>query len=60
MNITENIKEMIMSGASSIEIRKQAIKEGYKPLVVDGIQKVINGYTNLQEIDKKLLIFNNE
>ena len=51
---------MIMSGASSIEIRKQAIKEGYKPLVVDGIQKVINGYTNLQEIDKKLLIFNNE
>ena len=39
---------------------KQAIKEGYKPLVVDGIQKVINGYTNLQEIDKKLLIFNNE
>ena len=49
-----------MSGASSIEIRKQAIKEGYKPLVVDGIQKVINGYTNLQEIDKKLLIFNNE
>ena len=60
VNITENIKEMIMSGASSIEIRKQAIKEGYKPLVVDGIQKVINGYTNLQEIDKKLLIFNNE
>lgn len=59
LNITDTIKEMIMAGNSSIEIRKQAIKEGYRPLVIDGIQKVIDGYTNLQEIDKKLLIFNN-
>lgn len=60
MNITDDIKEMVMNGLSSIEIRKQAIKEGYRPLVIDGIQKVINGYTNLQEIDKKLIIFNND
>ncbi len=60
LNITEDIKEMIMAGKSSIEIRKKALEQQYRPLIVDGIQKVINGLTNLDELDKKLLIYNNE
>ena len=46
-----------MNGASSIEIRKQALKGKYKPLVVDGIRKVVEGITNLEELNRKLLIF---
>ncbi len=55
LNITDEIKTQIINGESSIEIRKEAIKEGYKPLVVDGIRKVIQGYTTIEELNKKLL-----
>ena len=58
LDITEELKEMIMSGKSSIEIRKKALEQNYKPLVIDGINKVISGLTNLDELDKKLLIYN--
>ena len=56
-HIFNDIKELVMNGASSIEIRKQALKGKYKPLVVDGIRKVIDGITNLEELNRKLLIF---
>ena len=49
---------MIMEGKSSIEIRRKALEQNYRPLVVDGINKVIQGITNLDEINKKLLIYN--
>lgn len=57
LNVTEKLQAEIMNGKSSIEIREQALKEGYKPLVVDGITKVIKGYTTLEELNKKLLIY---
>ena len=37
--------------------RNKAIENNYKPLVADGILKVINGVTNLDELNNKLLIF---
>lgn len=57
LDFTDEVKELIMNGKSSIEIRKKALEQNYKPLVIDGINKVIKGYTNLDEINKKLLIF---
>ena len=59
LNITDEIKELIVQGASTMEIRKKALEENYQPLIVDGIQKVVNGETNLIELNKKLLVFNN-
>ena len=58
LDITDELKEMIMEGKSSIEIRKKALEQDYRPLVVDGIHKVIQGITNLDEINRKLLIYN--
>ena len=58
LDITDELKEMIMEGKSSIEIRKKALEQNYRPLVVDGIHKVIQGYTNLDEVNRKLLIYN--
>ena len=55
LNVTDEIKTQIMNVESSIEIKKEAIKEGYKPLIVDGIRKVIQGDTTLEELNKKLL-----
>lgn len=57
LNITDEIKELIMEGKSSIEIRKVALQGDYKPLIFDGLKKVINGYTDLDELNRELLIF---
>ena len=57
LNITDEIKEAVMTGKSSIEIRKIALEQDYRPLLVDGIRKVVSGYTTLEELNKKLLIY---
>ena len=55
--ITDPIKELIVKDASTIEIREEAYKEGYKPMIIEGIKKVINGVTTLQELNSKLLFY---
>ncbi len=57
LDITDEIKELIVSGASSMAIRKKALEENYRPLIVDGINKVLRGETTLEELNKKLLFF---
>lgn len=57
LNVTDEIKMEIMNGKSSLEIRNKALEQGYKPLAVDGIHKVVQGYTTLEELNKKLLIY---
>lgn len=57
LNLTDEIKEEIMNGKSSIEVRKKALEGDYRPLIIDGINKVIQGYTTLSELNKKLLIY---
>lgn len=57
LDLTDEIKELIVNGASSIEIRNKALEGNYRPLIVDGINKVIKGYTTLDELNRKLLIF---
>lgn len=57
LNITDEIKEEIMNGKSSIEIKKKALEGDYKPLIIDGISKVIQGYTTFEELNRKLLIY---
>lgn len=55
--IADEIKELIMDGASSIAIRKAAMKKTYKPLLIDGINKVVEGITTLDEVNNKLVFF---
>ncbi len=55
--LDDKIKELISQDESTLKISEQALKNGHRPLLVDGIQKVIDGYTNLDEIDKKLHIY---
>ena len=57
LDIDDDIKELIMNGDSSIEIKKQALLGRYKPLCVDGINKVLEGITNLDELNRKILLF---
>lgn len=55
--INDQLKELIVDNRSTIEIKEEALKHGYRPLVVDGIQKVVDGITTLEELNKKLVIF---
>ena len=54
---TDKIKEMVINNASTLEIRDEAMKEGYKPLLVEGIKRVIDGTTTLNELNNKLLFY---
>ena len=56
MQINDELKELISNGESSVKIKKEALKYGYEPLEIDGIRKVINGLTNMPELNKKLLL----
>ena len=57
LDMSEAIKELVIKGESSLEIRKKAMEEGYKPLVIDGFNKILNGYTTLKELNSKLVIY---
>ncbi len=50
MPFTESIKEMVLNGASSAEIKRAAIKEGMKSLRMSGVTKVAEGVTTIEEI----------
>ena len=55
--IDDQIRELITNDTKKIKIKEEAIKGTYKPLVIDGINKVINGVTTLQELNKKLVLY---
>ena len=50
MEISEEIRRLIMRQANSNEIRIQAIKEGMVPMLEDGLVKAINGLTTIEEV----------
>ena len=57
LDVTEEIKELIVRGASTIEIKNKALEQNYRPLVIDGIRKIINGDTTLDELNRQLILY---
>ena len=50
MPFTESVKELVLNGASSAEIKRAAIREGMKTLRMSGVTKVGEGVTTIEEI----------
>jgi type IV pilus assembly protein PilB len=50
MRISPKIRNLILNNASSDNIARQAIKEGMKTLRDDGIDKIKNGVTTIEEL----------
>jgi type IV pilus assembly protein PilB len=50
MRFDDNLKELVLQGASSAELKVAAIKGGMKTLRMSGIQKVLEGITTTEEI----------
>ena len=57
LEFRDEIKDLIVKDASSIEIKKSALELGYKPFIVDAINKVVEGITTLDEVNRKLIIY---
>ena len=57
LDINDELRDLIVKGASSLEIKAEAYKHGYRPLIIDAMDKVIKGITTLDEIDRKLIIY---
>jgi type IV pilus assembly protein PilB len=50
MEVTDEIRELILIGASALELRKKAIDEGMITLRESGLQKVRNGIATIEEV----------
>jgi type IV pilus assembly protein PilB len=50
MLMTAKIRELAFQGASTQDIRKEAIKGGMATLYDDGIRKVLEGITTIEEV----------
>ena len=50
MRFTDDLKEMVLQGASTAELKAAAIKHGMATLRVSGIKKVLDGVTTPEEI----------
>jgi type IV pilus assembly protein PilB len=50
MEITEELRELILVGASSLELRRKAVEEGMLTLRASGLRKVKEGVTTLDEV----------
>jgi type IV pilus assembly protein PilB len=50
MTMTSKVRELAFQGASTVEIRRAAVKNGMTTLYDDGIAKVLAGITTLEEV----------
>jgi type IV pilus assembly protein PilB len=50
MEVTEELRELILVGASALELRRKAIDEGMLTLRASGLRKVKDGVTTIDEV----------
>ena len=50
LEVSDEIRELILIGASALELRKKAIDDGMISLRESGLQKIRNGVTTIEEV----------
>ncbi len=50
MEITDELRELVLVGASALELRRKAIEEGMITLRGSGLQKIKDGVTSIEEV----------
>jgi type IV pilus assembly protein PilB len=56
LEISEEIREMVLSGASSIEIKRKGIEEGMLSLRRSGLVKIKEGVTTIEEVVRETVL----
>lgn len=52
MPMTENMRKLILEGGNTMELAAQAKADGINDLRASGLEKVRQGITSLEEIDR--------
>src|SRR5262249_50783203 len=55
MEVDDEIKELVLVGASAVELKKKAIERGMIPLRRSGLIKVAAGLTTLEEVARETI-----
>jgi len=56
MSIDDEIRELILSGASAVELRAKAIEQGMLTLRGSGLQKIRDGVTTIEEVVRETVL----
>jgi type IV pilus assembly protein PilB len=56
MEITEGIRDLIMVGATAVEIKRKALEEGMLTLRESGLEKIKNGVTTVEEVLRETVL----
>ncbi len=50
MECTEELRQLVLEGASSMELKRKAVEEGMLTLRMSGLQKIRDGATTMEEV----------
>jgi type IV pilus assembly protein PilB len=56
MEIGEGIRDLVMVGATAVEIKKKALEEGMLTLRMSGLEKIRNGVTTVEEVLRETVL----
>jgi type IV pilus assembly protein PilB len=56
MEITDELRELILSGASAMELRRKGMEEGMITLRLSGLQKLRDGQTSVEEVVRETVL----
>ena len=56
MEITEGIRDLIMVGATAVEIKRKALEEGMLTLRLSGLEKIKVGVTTVEEVLRETVL----
>jgi len=56
MEITEGIRDLIMVGATAVEIKRKALEEGMLTLRMSGLEKIKVGVTTVEEVLRETVL----
>ncbi len=56
LEVTDELRELILVGASSLELRRKAVEQGMITLRRSGLRKVMDGLTNIEEVVRETVL----
>jgi type IV pilus assembly protein PilB len=56
MEISEGIRDLIMVGATAVEIKRKALEEGMLTLRLSGLEKIKSGITTIEEVLRETVL----
>ena len=56
MEITEGIRDLIMVGATAVELKKRALEDGMLTLRMSGLEKIKVGITTVEEVLRETVL----